>query len=302
MHLVDWTFVVLGIGIGLIALLFAIFQFFNKRGSSKALVLKKSLLIGGIATIALYTVGIMFWVEFRIDSIEQFQIVGRVVDKNNRDPIADAKVTLEYRGTPKIQYTDSEGIFSFRVEPNKNLNEAKIGVDAENYGFISRIVSLRKISNVEEFFLTRTNIIKPPTEPAKNPDKKTDEVPLDTMSEGENRPKEQSNGVPDSTISRETEKVAPGENEPILIRRIMSGRVLTRRNGYPLPLEGVVVIVNNGETNTTTDKSGFFKIAISDTTLNYAALSFDKAGYVLQTREFIIPKPDIQVFLKEVNR
>ena len=63
MNLLNWTITAIGIGISLIALLFALFQYTNKTGSPKSRVVKKSMYLGICALLVFYTIGIFAWVK-----------------------------------------------------------------------------------------------------------------------------------------------------------------------------------------------------------------------------------------------
>ena len=63
MNLLNWTITVIGIGVSWIALLFALFQYTNKRGSPKSRVVKKAMYLGAGVLLVFYIIGIFAWVE-----------------------------------------------------------------------------------------------------------------------------------------------------------------------------------------------------------------------------------------------
>lgn len=63
MSLLNWTFTLIGIGVSLIALLFALFQYTNKEGSHKTRAVKKSMYLGTGVLLVFYIIGIFAWVE-----------------------------------------------------------------------------------------------------------------------------------------------------------------------------------------------------------------------------------------------
>lgn len=63
MDSLNWIFTAIGVWLALIAFLFEVFQYLNKRRSPKLVILKKSILIGTIPSVILYLLGINFWVK-----------------------------------------------------------------------------------------------------------------------------------------------------------------------------------------------------------------------------------------------
>ena len=64
MTILVWTLWVVALGLALIALLFAIFQYLNKRGHRKISVIKKSFSYGFTSIIVLYLLGLLLFVEY----------------------------------------------------------------------------------------------------------------------------------------------------------------------------------------------------------------------------------------------
>jgi hypothetical protein len=85
---------------------------------------------------------------------ESHEFVGVVRDAAGRG-IRGAKVSLEAKDVPPVQYTDSEGVFSFRVTPD--VHKIKIRVDAEGYLPEDRTVTVDPKMNPEDIRLTALN-------------------------------------------------------------------------------------------------------------------------------------------------
>jgi hypothetical protein len=74
-------------------------------------------------------------------SDNEFKYVGRVIDIATQQPIAGAKVTLDLQDVPPIVYTDSEGIYQFKLLINSTVS-GKIRVDAQGYETYTRNINL----------------------------------------------------------------------------------------------------------------------------------------------------------------
>ena len=79
MNFLTWTFAIIGIGVSFIPLLFSLFQYFNKRGSPKTRVVKKSFTWGLTTLFILYMLGLVFWVHYENDFTKQFLINAEIV-------------------------------------------------------------------------------------------------------------------------------------------------------------------------------------------------------------------------------
>lgn len=76
---------------------------------------------------------------------------GKVVDKQTRRGISEAKVSLEAKGASPVIYTDSEGFFSFHLAPD--THEIKIRVAAEGYNPFDRRIDVSAKNELEDIRL-----------------------------------------------------------------------------------------------------------------------------------------------------
>jgi hypothetical protein len=77
---------------------------------------------------------------------------GRAINRNSEERIRGAKVSLEGDGIPAVAYTDSEGIFSFRLEdPNKEIH---LRIEANQYDNFDLRVTPAKNQGIQEIRLT----------------------------------------------------------------------------------------------------------------------------------------------------
>lgn len=79
MDIISWTITAIGIGATSIGILFSLFQYLNKKGSSKVFVVKKSLIISSGVTLILYSLGIVFWVKPENNNLEQLLVNTEIV-------------------------------------------------------------------------------------------------------------------------------------------------------------------------------------------------------------------------------
>lgn len=88
----------------------------------------------------------------------QLTFAGRVVDEKTSKVIRGAKVGMEAKSN-SVDYTDSEGVFSFNVDPD--VHQIKIRVDAEGYIPLDRRINATSKNELEEIRLTPRPIIRP---------------------------------------------------------------------------------------------------------------------------------------------
>lgn len=69
------------------------------------------------------------------------EYVGHVMDANTLQPIANAKITLTLEGVPPVVYTDSEGIYRFKVSIQSDMS-GQIRVDAQGYQVYIRNITI----------------------------------------------------------------------------------------------------------------------------------------------------------------
>ena len=82
---------------------------------------------------------------------DETDYTGRVLNEQSGKPIAGAKVSLELnQGAPQILYSDSEGIFHFRIAGSPTV--VRVRVDADAYEGFDRNVSLNR-SGLEDIRL-----------------------------------------------------------------------------------------------------------------------------------------------------
>src|SRR5688500_6211691 len=63
---------------------------------------------------------------------QEIRYIGRVLDDTNQQPIAGAKVTLDFVGVPPVVYTDSEGVYRFNLSITSDVSGI-VRVDAPGY-------------------------------------------------------------------------------------------------------------------------------------------------------------------------
>ena len=82
------------------------------------------------------------------------EYVGRVIDVNTQQAVTGAKVTLDLEGVPPIIYTDSEGVYRFKVAIDSNIS-GQIRVDAEGYHIYTRNIEISPaLKTIEDIRLT----------------------------------------------------------------------------------------------------------------------------------------------------
>ncbi len=82
------------------------------------------------------------------------EYIGRVLDANTLHPVAGAKVTLDLEGVPPIVYTDSEGVYRFKVAIASDIS-GQIKVDAQGYQVYTRNITIRPdLKNIEDIRLS----------------------------------------------------------------------------------------------------------------------------------------------------
>lgn len=98
----------------------------------------------------------------KTDPTNETEYIGRVLDVNTQLPIAGAKITLDLEGVPPIVYTDSEGVYRFKVVIESVIS-GQIRVDAQGYQVYTRNISLSsRLTTIEEIRLTPQFPFTPP--------------------------------------------------------------------------------------------------------------------------------------------
>ncbi|MBE0681130.1 MAG: SUMF1/EgtB/PvdO family nonheme iron enzyme [Anaerolineales bacterium] len=98
------------------------------------------------------------------DQAIEAEYVGRVIDINNKQAIAGAKITLDLEGVPPIVFSDSEGVYRFKVVIESNIS-GQIRVDAQGYQVYTRNITISPdIKIIEDIRLTPQNATVSPTQ------------------------------------------------------------------------------------------------------------------------------------------
>ncbi len=71
----------------------------------------------------------------------EVEYLGRVLDENTLKPITGAKVILDIQEVPSIVYTDSEGVYRFKLAIESDIS-GQIRVDAEGYEIYTRNITI----------------------------------------------------------------------------------------------------------------------------------------------------------------
>ena len=88
-------------------------------------------------------------------AVRQVDYMGRVLDGQTTEPVQGAKVTLDLKETPRIAYTDAEGVYRFTIEIEESELPGRVRVDAEGYEVYDRnITLLSDDSTLEDIRLT----------------------------------------------------------------------------------------------------------------------------------------------------
>jgi hypothetical protein len=109
-----------------------------------------------VAILALIGVLVTAYLQYanRPSQSPDTEYVGRVLDANTLQPIAGAKITLDLEGVPPIVYTDSEGVYRFKVQINSDIS-GQIRVDALDYQVYLRNITIsRDRTRMEDIRLT----------------------------------------------------------------------------------------------------------------------------------------------------
>lgn len=140
--------------------------------SNKAMILKpkgRHLTTTNIVRIAVALIGLIgvlvgVYLQFVLKPGAQNQYVGRVIDSKSQQPIAGAKVTLDLQDVPPIVYTDSEGIYRFKVVIRSEIS-GQVRVDAQNYQTYTRNITISPdVKTIEDIRLILLESTKTTTE------------------------------------------------------------------------------------------------------------------------------------------
>jgi len=109
----------------------------------------------------------------------------------------------------------------------------------------------------------------------------------------------------ESQIESKTSQIENTESDKVQIEKIvipsaiLSGRIITQKAGIKYPLEGVLVMTQDGSIKDTTDKNGNFKLEIPTSRGAFERVIFSKAGYTEITLNLKLPNQNIEVILKK---
>jgi hypothetical protein len=94
------------------------------------------------------------------------QITGRVVDTVSDHTLGHAKVMLESEGLPSVQYTDSEGVFTFPLPPSAPY--VRLKVEMAGYESTDRRIDPSSLREAQEIRLQplQASSPSPPVDPA----------------------------------------------------------------------------------------------------------------------------------------
>lgn len=80
----------------------------------------------------------------------EIEYTGRVVDGITLESIPNAEISLEFQGVPPVVYTDSAGVFRFKIgAPGKKI-DGRIRVEAGGYAIYERLITLEADNPVIE--------------------------------------------------------------------------------------------------------------------------------------------------------
>ena len=99
---------------------------------------------------------------------QEIEYIGHVIDAGALQPIANAKITLTLEGVPPVVYTDSEGIYRFKVLIQSNVS-GQIRVDAEGYQvYIRNIIISPTLDRIDDIRLSQNEAINKGTAPSES--------------------------------------------------------------------------------------------------------------------------------------
>lgn len=134
--------------------------------TSTRITVRGTIIVAVIGLISALVLGYWQFVLKPSDSNQaiETQYIGRVIDINTQQTIAGAKITLDLEGVPPIIYTDSEGVYRFKVVIKSNIS-GQVRVDAQGYQTYTRYISLSPdVQTIEDI---RLNLVQQP-QPTEN--------------------------------------------------------------------------------------------------------------------------------------
>jgi hypothetical protein len=87
-------------------------------------------------------------------TLQEIEYVGRVIDSTTKEPIVDAEVSLALEGVPPVVYTDSQGVYVFKVSIKSEIS-GQVRVDAQGYQTYTQNISISPdIKTIDDIRLT----------------------------------------------------------------------------------------------------------------------------------------------------
>jgi hypothetical protein len=109
------------------------------------------------------------------------EYIGRVIDATSKLPIDGAKVSLDLQAVPQIVYTDSEGVYRFRLSIPAHAS-GSVRVDAPGYLPYTRNINISpEIPIIEDIRLTPREVVSIPVSPQKAPTSTATQTPSATL-------------------------------------------------------------------------------------------------------------------------
>jgi len=109
----------------------------------------------------------------------------------------------------------------------------------------------------------------------------------------------------ESQLESKISQIENTESDKVQIEKIvtppaiLSGRVITQKAGRKSPLEGVLVMIQDGSIKANTDENGNFKLEIPASRGVFEKVIFSKAGYTEITLNLKPPNQNIEVVLEK---
>lgn len=99
------------------------------------------IIVALIGLVGVLVVGFLQFGPEPPESTTSKEYVGRVLNADTQKPIPSAKISLDLEGVPPIVYTDSEGVFRFKVAIASSVS-GRVNIEAPGYQLYSRIISI----------------------------------------------------------------------------------------------------------------------------------------------------------------
>jgi len=196
----------------------------------------------------------------------EIEYVGRVIDINSQQPIAGAKITLDLQGVPLIVFSDSEGVYRFKV-PVTSRSSGQIRVDAQGYPVYTRNINLSsRQTTIEDIRLTPQSSVPPPesTMPIPASDQASEE--LEQIFIADVQPSSGSMAPPDASACLWTE--ASGQGASIVLTLERESLVHKLRVALHTPFVKKIELTFSDGSQQTVDLEEFGDYVYQDVSLN----------------------------------